>query len=117
MVRIHTYVESRVLVARIQLTSCDIHLLALHNLARYDSSRITSGGKSNSIVGRLHSVSSNPFLTEMIGAGLMKSIETLKDRPWSDLDILEGMTILRFVAETIFDPISHHAGCCYSSEL
>ena len=24
----------------------------------------------------------------------MKSIDTLKDRPWSDLDILEGMTTL-----------------------
>ena len=35
-------------------------------------------------------VNSSYFLTEMIGCGLMKSIDHMKERQWTDPDIIEG---------------------------
>ena len=63
---------------------------ALSNLARYDTIRPSNGTEGGTNTCKFHPVSSSSFLTEMIGSGLLKSIDTMKDHPWSDPEVLEG---------------------------
>lgn len=64
-----------------------VALSALCNLATCSSEGSKSSGKKKDIHGP-------GFLTEMIGCGLMKSIDTLKERQWTDPDIVEDLKLL-----------------------
>jgi hypothetical protein len=70
---------------------------ALQNLSQCETPTTTTAigttttTKHGTSSGREYNpVSGTTFLTEMIGSGLLKSIETLKERPWSDPDIVDG---------------------------
>jgi len=62
-----------------------VAISALRNLATCTAND-TSGRSSGRRV-----VNSSYFLTEMIGCGLIRSIDRMKERQWTDPDILEGM--------------------------
>jgi V-type H+-transporting ATPase subunit H len=65
-----------------------VALSALRNLATCSSD---SGGSS---VGKRKDIGGTGFLTEMIGCGLYKSIDLLKERQWTDPDIVEDLKVL-----------------------
>lgn len=59
-----------------------VAIAALRNLATCTADASITTGK--------RIVNASYFLTEMIGCGLIKSIERMKERQWTDPDILEG---------------------------
>ena len=71
----------------------------MHNLAEYDPGRFGSGQINNSVhhgrggIGdssQHNNVSGATFLVDMVGAGLLKSLDMIRERPWSDPDVLDG---------------------------
>lgn len=68
-----------------------VALSALRNLAtcsaKINPSRGTSGMKARVIDGSF-------FLNEMIGAGLMKTLRNMKERQWTDPDIIDDLSVL-----------------------
>ena len=68
-----------------------VALSALRNLAECtaddtEEQSATSGlGENNKVV------NGSVFLNEMIGSGLVKSVDFMLERQWSDPDILDGM--------------------------
>lgn len=63
-----------------------VAISALANLA----SCTTTNGSSGPSTSRKRVADSSYFLTEMIGCGLIKSIDRMKERQWTDPDIVEG---------------------------
>jgi V-type H+-transporting ATPase subunit H len=59
-----------------------VALSALLNLAVCNDDMVTEPGKKE--------ITASTFLSDMIGCGLMKSIEFLRERPWTDPDIVAG---------------------------
>lgn len=59
-----------------------VALSALRNLAECKSDSSEKGAKK--------AIDGTTFLTEMITCGLMKSIDLMKERQWSDPDIIDG---------------------------
>lgn len=59
-----------------------VALSALVNLAVCSDDMITEAGKKE--------ITASTFLSDMIGCGLMKSIDLLKERQWTDPDIVAG---------------------------
>lgn len=73
-----------------------VALSALRNLATCNAdespSPVLSGGVGSSRASRV--IDGSVFLNEMIGAGLMKTLDHMKDRQWTDPDILEDLDVL-----------------------
>lgn len=61
-----------------------VAISALANLATCTEKERSVGSSGRKVV------NSSYFLTEMIGCGLMKSIDRMKERQWTDPDIIQG---------------------------
>lgn len=61
-----------------------VALSALRNLS------VCTGELSNEKISRRKTIDGSIFLYEMIGAGLIKQIDLMKERPWTDPDIVDG---------------------------
>jgi V-type H+-transporting ATPase subunit H len=55
------------------------------------------------------------FLTEMIGCGLFKSIERMKERQWTDPDIVEDLNLLYKLLQSTYNEMSRFD--VYSAEI
>lgn len=64
-----------------------VALGALRNLATCSSTENPGPASTPKVDGSV-------FLTEMLGCGLMKAIELLRDRQWTDPDILDNINVL-----------------------
>ena len=62
-----------------------VALSSLRNLATCSADELPTVGSK--------SVDGSTFLGEMIGCGLIKSIDLMKERQWTDPDIVEGKKI------------------------
>jgi len=62
-----------------------VAMSALRNLATCNMDELPTAAKS---------VDGSTFLGEMIGCGLIKSIDLMKDRQWTDPDIVEDLNLL-----------------------
>lgn len=65
-----------------------VALSALRNLS------VCTGELSNEKISRRKTIDGSIFLYEMIGAGLIKQIDLMKERPWTDPDIVDDLEVL-----------------------
>lgn len=64
-----------------------VALSALRTLAQCNAETAPSSGSKKEVTG-------STFLTEMIGCGLMKYVDQMKERQWTDPDIVEDLDVL-----------------------
>jgi len=80
-----------------------VALSALSNLADY---KISASDEGISEGGEKKQVNSATFLTEMIGCGLIKSIDLMKERQWTDPDMVADLDKLHTLLHDNFNEMT-----------